>query len=293
MISGFLITKSWVYNPELFAYARKRIFRIVPGYLAASCVSIAVAYIVVSFHKIGLHAILDQMSMFDAISSTVVFIHNPYPHLINASMWTIHYEIECYMLIAILGMMGLFKHRLAPLLAFLAAIVFTIAQHHYVWTRYIWPIGSFEALSLFSMWYFAGTGFYVYRSSIPRSPLLAAAAGIVLIATWITGIFDIVMIGTALALPYLLFYFAFTPTKRLHAIGKYGDFSYGVYLYAWLVQQVIVLWIPGIGPLTLFAIAVPLALLCGILSWHLVEKPFMRRKHSRTPVPQDSAVAMA
>jgi peptidoglycan/LPS O-acetylase OafA/YrhL len=83
-----------------------------------------------------------------------------------------------------------------------------------------------------------------------------------------------------LCVPYLVFFFAFQK-NWLNQLGRYGDFSYGVYVFGYPIQQLIVLWL---GPETSVAV---LTLLCFVgvlplayLSWHGVEKPFMKFKNS-------------
>jgi len=78
---------------------------------------------------------------------------------------------------------------------------------------------------------------------------------------------------------YLLLSFAFTTRVRLHGASSHGDFSYGVYLYAFVVPQAVAALFPvGHRPLALFATALPITFGCAWLSWNYVEAPFMRRK---------------
>lgn len=78
---------------------------------------------------------------------------------------------------------------------------------------------------------------------------------------------------------YLLFSFAFSKTIRLYNFGKYGDFSYGIYLYGFLIQQLVIRAFHGQMSNTLnYMILLPIAILCGVLSYKLVEKPCMDLK---------------
>jgi peptidoglycan/LPS O-acetylase OafA/YrhL len=95
-----------------------------------------------------------------------------------------------------------------------------------------------------------------------------------------------------LALTYLLLFLAFQPVPGLVRWAKYGDFSYGLYLFAFPVQQLLVRWLGFEQPLVLFVVATPLVLLCAFASWHLIEKPFLSLKPNprldrNTPVPVD------
>jgi peptidoglycan/LPS O-acetylase OafA/YrhL len=89
---------------------------------------------------------------------------------------------------------------------------------------------------------------------------------------------------------YLVLWAAFHPLFRLHGFSKYGDFSYGMYLYAFPIQQLLVMHNSGsMNPYALFALAWPLSILAGMLSWYVVERPFLRRARSMKNKSEDSA----
>jgi peptidoglycan/LPS O-acetylase OafA/YrhL len=91
---------------------------------------------------------------------------------------------------------------------------------------------------------------------------------------------------------FLVLVFAFHPTIRLHGWGRYGDFSYGTYLYAFPVQQLIMRQTGHpVSPWILFVLASSISLVCAFVSWHAIEKWFLRRSHR--PMPQQLAVSTA
>ncbi|MEJ1934359.1 hypothetical protein WDZ92_29535, partial [Nostoc sp. NIES-2111] len=63
-------------------------------------------------------------------------------------------------------------------------------------------------------------------------------------------------------------------------VGRKVDVSYGTYLYAWPIASLIILYDRSISPWTLFLVTAALAMLAGYVSWHLVEQPFLRLKHT-------------
>jgi peptidoglycan/LPS O-acetylase OafA/YrhL len=77
---------------------------------------------------------------------------------------------------------------------------------------------------------------------------------------------------------YLLLSFAFSSRIRLHGFAKRGDISYGLYLYAFIVQQSLVYALHIRDPLFLFAMAFPVTCLCAWLSWRYIEQPFLVRR---------------
>ena len=76
-------------------------------------------------------------------------------------------------------------------------------------------------------------------------------------------------------------YFVFHPPIRLHRVGKFADSSYGTYLYAFSIQQLIVFEFgPRLTPWTLSVSATVLPLFAGIASWHESVKPFWKLKNN-------------
>jgi peptidoglycan/LPS O-acetylase OafA/YrhL len=69
--------------------------------------------------------------------------------------------------------------------------------------------------------------------------------------------------------------------------ARFGDLSYGLYIYGWPVEQTL-LYASG-GKLAwwqLFPLALAITGVIALASWHLVEKPALRRKPTATiPAP--------
>jgi peptidoglycan/LPS O-acetylase OafA/YrhL len=100
-----------------------------------------------------------------------------------------------------------------------------------------------------------------------------------LCAAWIA-VTLVLQRGTFLALllvwPYLLLWVAFRlPAVRLPGL-RGRDLSYGVYIYAFPIQQALVPWTGT--PLNNLLASLPLILLCAALSWHWIERPALARK---------------
>ena len=95
-------------------------------------------------------------------------------------------------------------------------------------------------------------------------------------------VFKMPNIGMPLLGGYILFYAAFSKTINASNFSKYGDFSYGLYLYAFPVQQLLVFYYgEHLNGLLMFTISLILTLVLAIISWYLVEKPFLKLKPRR------------
>jgi peptidoglycan/LPS O-acetylase OafA/YrhL len=81
-----------------------------------------------------------------------------------------------------------------------------------------------------------------------------------------------------LVLPFAVLSFATRATPAACRAGRFGDPSYGIYLYAFPVQQLLFHAFPGMGPMSNTVVAIPIVLLFAYASWHLVEKRILKRK---------------
>ena len=111
---------------------------------------------------------------------------------------------------------------------------------------------------------------YLFRKQITLNRWLGALSFIVLILTAKLGYFNqaFAIFGT-----YFIFYLGYETKLKLHNFGKYGDFSYGIYIYAFPIQQIMSnLFNNGLTPFENFMLSFPPTLILAIASWYLVEK---------------------
>lgn len=229
-----------------------------------------------------------------------VFGANPYPGAVNGSLWTLFYEAGWYGAVLGIGLLGaLCPRRFAGFLAgFLLAYL--------AWFRLADPAGLAGAPAerlagalVYRMeWVFAlglpfalGMAFYVWRARLPLHPLgllgLIAAAAL----SRATPLYPLLL---ALALAYGVFLFGYRARGAVQRYNALGDYSYGVYVYAFPMQQTAMHLFAPPGPLANILIALPATLVLAVLSWHVVEKPALaavRRRGPRAPATR-APVAM-
>src|SRR5690606_36242360 len=88
-----------------------------------------------------------------------------------------------------------------------------------------------------------------------------------------------------IALPYAVLSFATIATTRISQAGRFGDPSYGIYLYGFPIQQALfAVGGPSMGPLENTAFAVPIVIALAYASWHVVEKRALAFKPAKRPV---------
>jgi peptidoglycan/LPS O-acetylase OafA/YrhL len=284
-VSGYLITSSFQHSKSVWVYLKKRVFRIYPAFIALSLVDLVIVLPLSRGHLIGGSPTQVWLFLWEIISlnefiSVGAFKSNPLSGVINGSLWTIRYEFFCYLGLAILGVFGFLLSKRRTLLLFCLSLIATICITSFGLSPYglknLHPAGS-ENLDFFLRlvpMYLSGVVAYLYRDRIRLNLLWAALACLVLfVAVWIT---NGMLTAMPLAGSYLSIFVAYHPKIHFHHFARFGDFSYGTYLYAFPVQQVIVCMAKGvISPLLLFALATPVTLTIAVISWHLIEKRFL------------------
>jgi peptidoglycan/LPS O-acetylase OafA/YrhL len=208
----------------------------------------------------------------------------PYPSL-NGSVWTIPYEFRCYVLIAILGLLGTLRRKMlfgVSLIALLPISAFlTIGNSAPTMLTNL--TGYPQATLRFTTIFLSGSAFYIFRGAISYRNDLALIAAILLIGLLFNNATEELSMPTLGA--YLIFWFAFLKnTPRLNRINNSSDVSYGIYLYAWPIQNLLMKFVPGISPLIVIMLTTSAATTLASLSWHLIEKPSLSLKRpSRRP----------
>jgi peptidoglycan/LPS O-acetylase OafA/YrhL len=303
VISGFLITASWDRRRSTFDYFKKRVARIYPGFIvcAALCV-FALPYLVMP-HGDWRHApigrfLVDTARLYyesypqGADGKSIIFADNVFPgRSSNGSLWSIPYEFWCYVGVAVIGMLGLMSRRSIVLalfaLSLLTAAVFSAGHIQFSGNVFGTIFGFPPFWARLLPFYLAGVVAWRYRDVLQFNAIGGAVALIGLAVTCA------VPHGWTVGLPvfgaYFLLWLSLESKLPVVRTSRFGDFSYGLYLYAFPIQQLIV-WKAGgsMNPWLLLAISLPVSLIAGALSWHLVEKWFLRVAH-RVPVPSPGA----
>jgi peptidoglycan/LPS O-acetylase OafA/YrhL len=299
-ISGFLISQSWERDPQYVRFLQNRIFRIYPAFIAVSLLGALLfaplgrgwpTAFLAYWSEIRPRGLLFMIATLRESILPPTFMSLPFPNTLNLSLWSISYEFVCYQLLPLAALMGAGAKPVRILGIFATVLVLNIAHHHayqiYNVTGKIdlqiipyYPAAYYERLLNLEhllLPFTAGMCFYSYRHHVPRSRLGLLFSLLVLVVTLRSGVgFEMAqaVFGT-----YVLLYFIFQQHVSLHGFAKFGDFSYGIYLYGWPILQLLLLY--ARVPLTvwsLFTWTMSLVLPIAALSWHLIEKPALRLK---------------
>jgi len=283
LLSGFLITRSWLLTNNTMQYFQKRVARLYPAFLLASLMSIAVG----AFGADNAGAYLSEIKISRFMANVLslqgfvgnAFQHNPVP-FVNGTLWTIKYEFDCYILIAVLGISGFLSRATVTSILGLFGLAYVAQSFGYFnpprWNHGIIALmlSSPEFWPRLFTYFFAGSAFYLWRATIPKSRALFCLAIIGLMAgfwLWVPSLALIV------AGAYCMFTLALSTSAVFKFYGKRVDLSYGIYLYAFPIQQLIIAWSgQSISWLWLFILSISATSCIAFISWTLVEAPSLR-----------------
>ena len=288
LISGLLVTASWLRSRSMQDYLLKRVLRIYPGFIVAMGFSATLIWTFCPEFRAAVVHPADWLSLLlrdmlflsaSSISYPGIFNGNPFPEVANASLWTIPWEFFCYLMVLVAGFFGLFKRRLLILVAVLLGYEFYFLSLSHGTTR------SDQCLVSF----LTGVIAWLWRDKIPFSKSIAGGCLLILLVAsqfrpWFSAMFPI--LGG-----YCILWLAYGPRLILANWAEKTDLSYGTYLYAFPIQQLLATNPALRHPWMIFALATPITLFAAWLSWNLVEKRFLAMKN-RARRDSDSAAAV-
>lgn len=279
-ISGFLVTPGLLRTGSVLNYAVNRSVRIFPGLLVNVAVTMLVlgpcltSYSLWSYFEdphTYLYAKNILTLMVDHLPGVVAA--NGEPASINGALWTLHFEVLCYIVLGLLSLLGFLRRRWLVLALWCAAYVTYAAVEMHLIPASSMPARFWTFLSLY-VYFGCGVLLYLYSAHIPLSKVVAAAAlGVLLVVSPLGG----GPIAMPICLPYLVVFGGLSSLPGKMPIAH--DLSYGVYLihepvilaFSFMFPNLHVWWVGAIG-------AFLVTLLLAYASWIFVEEPALSNK---------------
>lgn len=292
-ISGYLVCGSWDRSRDLRTYLGARALRIFPGLWGVVLVSAFVIGPIVT--TVGLSAYFSDPTVWEYLRNLWlvirfnlpgVFDQVPYVGTMNGSLWTLPVEFTCYLAVPLV----FFRNRQLRigLLVLLLGAALWMSQFPVASTILGMPLGPsaemwafFVAAALLRTWHRQSPG--LFRADAASLMLLAAvsvSAAAPELMPWISWLF----------IPYVTLTVGLACTPYLNRAARFGDLSYGLYLWAFPVQQLVVSYAGGLNLALNLVLVASITTVAAWVSWQLVESPALRLKdrlfpRTRPPAP--------
>jgi peptidoglycan/LPS O-acetylase OafA/YrhL len=291
-ISGYLVAQSWERDPHVLRFLAKRALRIFPGLAVCTLLSVLVLGPLLTTLDAGTYwrnehtrGYLTNMALYITYHLPGVFANNRLPHAVNGSLWSLPVEFFMYLLLALLGLLAAaFKAVSNRLLAWAVGVMAFV----FMLLAALWAGTTTEALVMYrtdlrqvpmcGVYFLVGASLFCFKltkyftlSNVLLALVLWLCLGVqphwFAMAAWVVLPFVVLAFGLARQ-PWLV---------RMHA----RDYSYGIYIYAFPVQQTLVSFWPQM-PLPAYLLStLVITVALAAASWHFVEKPALKLKPFR------------
>lgn len=286
--SGFLVTASLLTKQSALDFIWARFLRIYPALIVMVilCIFLVGLYFTtlppIEFltHRLTRLFAIKNTTLFSGIMFNLpgVSFNSPPPYRVNSPIWTLFYEVWMYAALVFMWTILYFlkSNRVkifSELLIWvaIAAFISQLVDHFYLHWYSLY-------LRLFYM-FFSGAAYFVLRDKIIISNRVFWIALIGLLVSTIDKQVYFVFYNSVLA--YLVFWLAYIPDGRVRQFNQFGDYSYGMYIYAYPMQQTICTLFASIGIVGLMSTSTIITFLMAYLSWHLIEKKALSLKRIR------------
>jgi len=280
-ISGMLISQSFERSNAPLRFVLMRIARIYPGSIA--CLLVTVFAIGAATTSLPVASYLvdpripcylrDNWSFFTQLPVCVtlpgVFTTNHYGPWVNGSLWTLKPEIVCYMYVLVFGCIGCLRSPLRIVTA-LAGILLLHAIAP-AWVPYFSDDHYTDVLKV-GLFFIAGVATFALREKLPIRLFYAAPLIVIAAILQRTAVQEYALYT---ALFYCVLVVAASP--KLHRLALPGDYSFGVYVYGFPIQQTVQHFLPDLTSYPSNLICLPAALIAGYLSWTFIEHPALQK----------------
>ncbi|MCL9809089.1 acyltransferase family protein [Flavobacterium luminosum] len=286
VISGFFIFQSMQRSQNLVQYFTKRLWRILPGLFVVLFLTLLLSPFVYEgkvpflYNKEVWTYLPNNLSLY-GFQATIdgVFDSNHY-HAINGSLWTIRYEFSLYIAVACLFFL---KGRkvITLLLLLLAFFSFYILYQFYL-ERFasaeIFGMLGYEILNL-GTFFIAGSILACVKFEKYKYNFVFFGMAVLLFVGSIY--YNYYSMVKHIVFPIIIIFSGYYTLPFLSTFGKYGDASYGIYIYSFPIQQALVYYFQ-LDTYSLIVYSCLLSVIFGYLSWHWVEKKCMSLSYTRT-----------
>ena len=283
-ISGFLVTQSWQSDPHLLRFLARRALRIFPGLIVCVLGCALVLGPLVSSEPLaayfsGGHVthFLYNIVLYPVFYLPGVFADNRVAHAVNGSLWSLPLEFLCY--VVLVATVWWVRRARTYLLVCGGWLVATFA----------WALPAEEMVVVYGsdlrQFFLCGSFFWVgsaiarlgWQRHLTLTWVVLALVGLMCLARYP----ELLALAARVLLPVAVIGFGLAVSPLISRLTQHHDYSYGIYIYAFPVQQTVVwLWPDmAVTPYMLLCTLITLAL--AVASWRWIEQPALRLKPGR------------
>ena len=279
-LSGFLVSHSFYKNGNLVLFCWSRILRIFPPLLV--CVSHCVFVIGPLYTEYPLvEYFSDESTYLYLLHNTLlydleyylpgVFLDNPLHGMVNGALWMLPALMIMYMFVALVGWLSILRRPafFNVLFICISAVYYFCSEHILFYLQSDHVVMGMHLIKL-CLDFLLGMFFFVNRGTIILSGYMVILLLLLPIVSYQTSMYWVCF---QVALVYSAIWFAFVPSGVVHKFNRIEDYSYGIYLYGFPIQQSILASIPYISGAQLIMYSCFPTAVCAILSRHLIEDP--------------------
>jgi peptidoglycan/LPS O-acetylase OafA/YrhL len=277
--SGFLVTASLVVRQDLIAYLWARILRVYPGLLVMLVLTVFVLAPALTTLPYGdYYASPMTWEYFRKCATLIggvryslpgVFDNVPLKGEFNGSLWTMPVEVRMYLYLAAIYVAlavvpALRLRAMRIVLPLSAAVLIAIVMSARL------TGGAYNGANIRVFMFLYGASLFVWRDRIPiGSRLLVGLLAALVLASFDKTLFFVVY---AACLAPLVLHLVYVPGGRIRRFNDWGDYSYGVYIYAFPVQQTLAFFFPAMSLAGMMASSAVVSVAIAIVSWKLIEE---------------------
>lgn len=283
IVSGYLIFASWNSSPKVLPFLWRRVLRIFPGLIVVTLLAALVLGPLLStlpaldyFKHPGVVLYLKNIALSPVFALPGVFEKAPVAHAVNGSLWTLPLEFTLYLSIIFIGWFS--QKSLLRYLLFFAAY-FAV----YSWAKtaagpFVFYGIDWRMFLLYAIYFYTGSLFSVmqFKGELNINRLALAFFATVVGASYPSVVSDLI---DTIAIGYIVLSFGLGSSRLGSWINHKGDLSYGVYIYAFPIQQSVFLLLAWHGMAWYMLVCSLLTLICAALSWFWVEKKMLALKN--------------
>lgn len=289
-ISGFLITRSYINSPSLKSYFAKRAARLLPAYIFVVVLCFLFLSIISTFsfseyftNPFTYKYLASNLVFLNFIEPSLpgVFLTNGVEYPVNGSLWTLKVEVSFYLILPlIIFVVQKLKKKYFVLISLY--IFSVLYQHLFSWYAEFYDNSTLRMLShqlpAFLSYFVCGIALHYYFDFFNRNKFIFFMFGFIsIIIEHKLGI----KLVTPLALSVIIFSFAYS-FKALNSFAKYGDISYGIYIYHFPIINLAIYFglFVKFNPYFITIIIISIVLFVSTLSWYFIEKAFLNKAHN-------------